>query len=86
MYGYTEDEALKMSIYDIVPEKKKQETIIFMARIEKGDRIYSFKTQRRHKNGKILDVWLTVSLVEDDQGNPGSIVTIERDLDILKML
>lgn len=61
IYGYTEDEALRLNIFEIVPEDKKNEAREFLGKIAKGKTVDSFETQRLAKNGKILDIWLTVT-------------------------
>ena len=79
MYGYSEDEALKMNIYDIVPENKGKEASAFIKKVLKKD-IESFETQRINKYGKRLNVWLTVTKLVDNDGNPVAIATTERDI------
>jgi len=77
MYGYSESEALKMNIRDITPEDKREETRRFVKAIEE---VKSFETKRITKDGKILDVWLTVTKLVDDTGKPIAIATTERDI------
>jgi len=85
MYGYTEAEALKMNIQDIVPVSKKVEALAFVKKLQKED-VKSFKTERLTKEGKVVEVWLTVTKLTDDQGKPISIATTERDIsDIAKL-
>jgi two-component system CheB/CheR fusion protein len=55
MYGFTEGEALKMNIRDIVPEDKCQEALDFVGKIFQGEKINSFKTKRLTKDGRCLD-------------------------------
>ena len=78
-FGYSEDEALKMNIIDIVPEDKREEALAFVKKLMK-ENIESFETQRITKDGKILDVWLTVTKLVDESGKPVSIATTERDI------
>jgi two-component system CheB/CheR fusion protein len=80
MYGFTEGEALKMNIRDIVPEDKCQEALDFVGKIFQGEKINSFKTKRLTKDGRCLDIWLTVTILKDDTGNPNAIATTERDI------
>ncbi len=49
MYGYTETEALKMNITEIVPDEKKQETLDLIKQIKTGMIINSFVTKRKTK-------------------------------------
>ena len=79
MYGYSEAEALKMNIKDIVPDKKRSEALDFIKKVQEEE-VKSFKTQRKTKDGQILDVWLTVTILVDDEGKPVAVGTTERDL------
>jgi two-component system, chemotaxis family, CheB/CheR fusion protein len=77
MYGYSEDEALKMNIRDIVPEDKRKEALAFIKKLQKED-VESFETRRITKDGKQLNVWLTVTRLVDDDGKQMAIATTER--------
>ncbi len=79
MYGYTEAEALKMNIRDIVPEDKGKEALAMVKKLWKEE-IESFNTQRLARDGRRLDVWLTVTKLCDDKGEPYAIATTERDI------
>jgi len=80
LYGYTESEALKKNIQDLVPEDRKVETRALAERISLGESIESFETQRIAKNGQVHDVLLTVSTLRDETGAPAGVVTTERDI------
>ena len=79
MYGYSEDEALEMNIRDLVPEDKRKGVLAFIKKLQKEGR-ESFETRRISKDGKQLNVWLTVSRLVDDDGRPVAIATTERDI------
>jgi PAS domain S-box-containing protein len=80
MYGFREEEALKMNIRDILPEDRREEALELSRRILDGETIDSFETQRLTKDGRILDVWLTATALKDEVGKPISIATTERDI------
>jgi two-component system CheB/CheR fusion protein len=80
MYGYSESEALKMNILEIVPEENRKEGLDMIRRIKAGKDVKSFKTRRMAKDGRIVEVWLTVTKLADEQGEPCEIATTERDL------
>jgi two-component system CheB/CheR fusion protein len=42
--------------------------------------VKSFKTRRKAKDGKILDVWMTVTSLKDKSGQTIEIAITERDL------
>ena len=79
MYGWSETEALKMNICDIVPEDKKEEALRLVKTIEEEED-KSFETQRVTKDRGILDTWLTVTKLVDDTGKPIAVATTERDI------
>jgi PAS domain S-box-containing protein len=80
MYGYSEEEALSMSIWLITPPDKIAEKKAFINRLIAGEAVSSFETQRVTKDGRILDVWLTLTKVMDDAGKPIGIASTERDI------
>jgi PAS domain S-box-containing protein len=80
MYGYTEDEALGLKILDLVPEDKRAEAEELGAPIARGETIPTIETQRTTKDGRRLDVSLTVTVLVDDDGIPLGFATTERDI------
>ena len=80
MYGYSEAEALKMNIYEIVPEEKKSEYRKKMKEIESGIEIKSFNTQRETRDKRILDIWLKVTKLLDEKDKLTSVATTECDI------
>lgn len=80
MYGWTEAEALKMNISELMPENKHNELTSFIEKLVRGEPINSFKSQRKTKAGEILDVWLTSTALKDERGQITEIATTERDL------
>ena len=80
MYGYSEDKALKMNIRDLIPEDKREEALAFVKKIQEGRDVKSFETQRLTKDGKRLNVWLSVTTLFDNSGKPVEIAATERDL------
>jgi PAS domain S-box-containing protein len=84
MYGYNEDEALSMSVLQIVPGERRKETLDLIERIKNGETIESFETKRITKDGRVLDVWLTITALKDEQNNLTDIATTERDITQLK--
>jgi len=86
MYGWSETEALKMNIRQLVPKNKVTETEKFTKKLKKGEILKSFETQRLCKNGKILDVWLTATILTNKSGTPREIATTERDISEIRQL
>ena len=75
MYGYSEKEALGMSIRRLMPGPKR-----VRARELVQVSAAPIETQRRTKAGRILDVLLTVTVLRDEQGRPVEVAATERDI------
>ncbi len=86
MYGWSEAEALKMNIRELVPQNKRKELATLTKRIKNKEHVAPFATQRLCKTGKLLNVWLTITALEDEDGKPVEIATTERDITELKKI
>jgi PAS domain S-box-containing protein len=80
MYGYTEKEALGLNILDLVPEVSREENRRMLAGLAKGEPIISFETRRLTKDGRVLDAWLIVTPLPDEEGSIQTFSTTERDI------
>jgi PAS domain S-box-containing protein len=79
MYGYSADEAIRMSVFDLVPARLKQQTINFLSDIRAGVLVKPFETKRIAKDGSVIDVCLTVTRMVQN-GEIVAITTTERDI------
>jgi len=86
MYGYSEKEALEMNIERLSPAGKTEKVKEFIYRMIEGEMAASFEIQRITKDGRILDIWLTVTKVLDEAGKPIGIATTERDITEIKKI
>ncbi len=80
MYGYSEAEALRKNIVDTVPTEYQEEARGFLASLKRGELLPNLETKRKHKDGRILDVWLINTKLTDDKGKLTGIATTERDI------
>jgi two-component system CheB/CheR fusion protein len=80
MYGYTEAEALRMTVSDLVPAGARQDHLDFIRHAEHDEAAHSYETQRVTKDGRVLDIWLTLSVLSDDRGKAFAVASTERDL------
>jgi len=74
MYGYSEEEALVANIERLTAPGKVAEQKDFIRRADRGESITSFETQRVTKDGRVLDVWMTVTKLNGrcrKAGRPG---------------
>ena len=80
MYGWTEPEALKMDFTQVVAEDSRHELKSLIEKIKREDLITPFKSRRKTKDGKILDVWMIATALKDEGGQTIEFATTERDL------
>ncbi len=80
IYGYSQAEALSMNIVDTVPKEYQEEAREFLSSLKRGELVPTLETKRKHKDGRIIDVWLTNTKLTDDKGNLTGIATTERDI------
>lgn len=80
IYGYTEQEALKMKVWNIIPEYLQPETQGIVDSIFTGEKIQLLETKRITKHGKFVNVLFSASLINDSNGGRNSIAITERDI------
>lgn len=80
IYGYTAEEMVGQSIRMLAVADRHQDFDEVMEKVRQGQFIEHFQTQRRAKNGKILDVSLSVSPIRDPNGTVTGISSIARDI------
>jgi PAS domain S-box-containing protein len=80
LYGYTVDEALGQSIALLIPPHLQAEEPKILARIAGGEHIEHYETVRRRKDGRLIEVSLTVSPVRDAIGRIVGASKIARDI------
>lgn len=79
LFGYTADEVIGQSVLVLIPETHRGEEIEILTRLKRGEIIESFETIRRHKDGHLLDVSLTISPIRDRNGRIVGASKIARD-------
>jgi two-component system CheB/CheR fusion protein len=82
MYGYAATEALRMTLFDLLPRKRRDEAGDLLAELQENA-VESLVTDRLRKDGSVVHVWLTASRVLDENGGTVLIATTERDLGTL---
>src|SRR5581483_7729575 len=68
LYGYEEAEIIGKSIMTIVPPELHAEELDILARLRRGEHIEHFDTVRLNKEGRRVDVSITISPIRDNEG------------------
>ncbi|HEX8385350.1 MAG TPA: PAS domain S-box protein [Rubricoccaceae bacterium] len=84
LLGYTAAEAIGKPIRMLFPEDRQNEGPLILSRIQRGERVEHFETVRRTKDGRDLDVALTVSPVRSSDGRVVGASKILRDITLAK--
>jgi PAS domain S-box-containing protein len=80
LYGYASDEAIGRPMDLIVPEHKKGEELDILRLILRGERVDHYRTQRRRKDGTLVDVSIAVSPVHNSEGEIVQAAVVARDI------
>lgn len=86
LYGYTAEEAIGQHISLIFPDHIYEREMQLIHRIQAGENVKHYETQRKHKNGESIDVSLTISPIRGADGGIVGYSTIERDVGIRRQL
>ena len=80
LYGYSEAEAIKMTIFDLLPTENQADMRKNLRQTASGEPIISFDSTRLTKDGQKREVWVTLTPLYDESGQMTSIATTERDI------
>jgi PAS domain S-box-containing protein len=80
IFGYSAPEMVGSSIYKLIPPELHGDEGDILARIGQGEHIARFETIRRHKNGSLFPIELSISPVRDDSGTIIGASSIKRDV------
>jgi len=80
MYGWSEAEALKLKISDLVPEDRREEELAVLKKLGRDEILEPYRTKRLTKDGLIVEVWLTATQLANETGEAYSIATTEREI------
>ncbi|PJJ83931.1 PAS domain S-box protein [Mucilaginibacter auburnensis] len=80
IFGYTADEMLGESLYKLIPADRHHEEPLILSSVREGKRVQHFETKRLTKDGRLIDVSVTVSPIRDKQGNIIGLSKIARDI------
>jgi PAS domain S-box-containing protein len=84
IFGYTREETLGHSVISLLATRPEEEAAI-LERVRRGERVEHFETAGKRKDGKLIDVSVTVSPVRDASGAVIGISKVARDISEQKL-
>jgi PAS domain S-box-containing protein len=84
LLGYTEQEAIGQHIVNLFPAEKCEEEAVILSKISRGESVNSFETLRKHQDGHLIPVAVTVSPLRDKQGVVVGACKLMRDISLQK--
>jgi PAS domain S-box-containing protein len=80
LFGYTADELIGHSVRMLIPEDRQAEEDDILATIRRGEHLAHFETVRLTKDGRPVDISLSVSPIRDSGGRIIGVAKIARDI------
>lgn len=80
LFGYSPEEAIGKSITLIIPPDRLGEERDILARISRGERVEHFETVRVARDGRMIDISLTISPIRDSSGRVVGASKVARDI------
>jgi PAS domain S-box-containing protein len=85
LYGYAADEAIGQPLAIICPPDRRDEVATLLARVRHGESIEAFETVRQAKDGRLIDVSLTIFPIRNDRGELIGASATTRDITARKL-
>jgi PAS domain S-box-containing protein len=80
VFGYTAAEMIGEPISILLPPGRLGEEPSILERLRRGERVDSFETVRRRKDGQEIDVSMTISPIRDSRGQVVGASNVARDI------
>ena len=80
IFGFTAEEMIGKSIMRLIPQDRREEEREILYRIRRGERIDHFETIRLAKDGRQLNVSVTISPIKDSNGRVVGASKVARDI------
>jgi PAS domain S-box-containing protein len=80
LYGFRAGEVLGKSVLITVPPERAHETRSHLEMLGRGERVESYQTERRRKDGSLVSVLLSVSPLRNRKGSVVGASAIARDI------
>ncbi|PZO43766.1 MAG: PleD-like protein [Pseudanabaena frigida] len=86
LFGYKAEEIIGKNVTELIPQERQFEETFICQKIYQGQRVDTYETQRKHQDGTLLDVALTISPIKDENGTVIGASKIARDISGRKRL
>jgi len=86
IFGYTAEEAIGKPVSMLAPPGRLDEFPNVLARLRAGERISHYETERRRKDGAIINISLSVSPVRNSKGEITGASKIARDITARRLM
>ncbi len=86
IFGYTREEMVGQLISRLIPEDRLAEEPGILEKIRRGESVDHYETIRRRKDGKLIDISVTVSPIRDAAGKIIGASKVARDITERKRL
>lgn len=80
IFGYTAEETIGQNITLIIPPDRRDEEVMILQKLRRGERVDHFETIRRRKDGRLINISLTISPVRDSNGHVIGASKVARDI------
>ncbi len=80
LFGYTALEAVGQSIHMLIPSPNRFDETLILEGIARGERVHHHETLRQRKDGKLVEVSLSMAPLRDASDNVIGASTIARDI------
>jgi PAS domain S-box-containing protein len=80
LFGYTASEMVGTSIMRLIPADRQDEEGRILQKVKRGESVEHFDTLRRAKDGRLISISATVSLIKDASGNAIGLSKVARDI------
>jgi PAS domain S-box-containing protein len=86
VFGYSREEMVGKPVSILIPEDRQDEEPGILAKIKRGESVDHYETIRRRKDGKLIDISVTVSPIRDGDGKIIGASKVARDITERKRL
>lgn len=80
LFGYQAEEVIGQPITILIPHDRWDKEPEILERIRRGERVEHYETVRKRKDGRLIEVSLTVSPIQDADGKVVGASKIGRDI------